>query len=623
MSTVPNITLNNQSIVYSPGIVTIVKASSNSSGALTYSLGSGPTNTTVSSTGLVTIVGVGTINVLVSQLASGIYSAITSPVAAGTITVTGIVPIIIPAQTQLIDYSPGKTVTVTATSSSNAALTYSLKIGSPTGTSINSSSGLVTIGGPGTIIVNVSQAATGNYAATNTIAGTIIVNGITPSIIPALTQYINYSNNITANVSVTSPSSSGALTYSLRSGPTGTTVSSTGLVTISNAGTINVNVSQVASGNYSAVTQLAGSIVVLPSLSIIKQASLQTIEYLPTMNVSAISNNSTGAFTYSLESGPSGTSITSTGVLTIGGITDVTSNDGIIILATQAASTNYSAITTPVRVANIKVIKANPTITTSQPSQITYSSTYQFTATSTSGGTILYYLGSGPTGTSITTSGVVTIGGVGTIQVVVSQAQDMANKYKAISVLKSITVIQATPTITNNSVTIPYSSTYQFTATSNSGGALIYSLGSGSPSSTSINSTTGLVTIGGVGTINVLVSQVASTNYIAITTPVAAGTITVIQATIPTITTNNSIALKSPYSGTYQFSATSNSSGALTYYKKSISTTGSVSSTGIVTITGIGTIYIQVTQLASGSFAAITTPVDAGTITVTAKLGMG
>jgi hypothetical protein len=88
----------------------------------------------------------------------------------GTITVSPATPIITPvgATTQTVSKSTTTSVTVTATSQSTGMLTYSLAAGYPTGTTINSNTGRVAISTAGTIRVQVTQAAAGNYAAVRT-----------------------------------------------------------------------------------------------------------------------------------------------------------------------------------------------------------------------------------------------------------------------------------------------------------------------------------------------------------------------------------------------------------------------------------------------------------------------
>jgi len=130
-----------------------------------------------SSTGLITINNTGIINVYVTQAASGNYTAVTSPVLAGSINSVS-TPTITPAATQNATYLQTVRMTVTPTSESTGAFTYSLQPGYQGCTTINPTTGVVTIGGTGTITVLVTQAATSSYGpvTTPTVAGTIIVD---------------------------------------------------------------------------------------------------------------------------------------------------------------------------------------------------------------------------------------------------------------------------------------------------------------------------------------------------------------------------------------------------------------------------------------------------------------
>jgi hypothetical protein len=133
--------------------------------------------TSISANGNISIGGPGTINVLATQAASGNYVAVTDPVAAGTINVVG-APTITPTPIQTIIYGQVPTVTVTPTSDSPGAFTYSLQPGFQGCSTVNANTGVVTIGGRGTITVLVTQAESGNFTAITTpvVAGTIIVD---------------------------------------------------------------------------------------------------------------------------------------------------------------------------------------------------------------------------------------------------------------------------------------------------------------------------------------------------------------------------------------------------------------------------------------------------------------
>jgi len=635
----PTITPNAaQSVAYSNGAKATVKATSPSTGALTYTLGTGyPAGTTiVASTGVVTIGGTGTINVLAIQAAAGNYAAVTTPVPAGTITVTAGTPTITPATAKTVSYSPSMTtVNVVPTSPSTGAFTYSLASGAPSGSSVDSS-GNVTIGGAGSITVKVTQAAAGNYAAvtTPTNAGIITVNKGNPAITPTTSQSIIYSTNATVTVTATS-TSTGALTYSLRTGaPTGTSiVASTGVVTIGGITTQQINigvlVTQAANSNYNAITNaiLAGTITVNPASPTITPNTAQDVVYSKgvTATVKATSTSS-GAFTYSLGTGfPAGTTIAaSTGVVTIGGV------GTIRVLATQAAAGNYTAVTPAVFVGTINVESAGqPKITPAAYKTVTYitnMATVNVVPTSPSTGAFTYSLASGaPSGSSVDSSGNVTIGGAGSITVKVTQAA--AGNYAAVTTPTNagiITVNKGNPAITpTTSQSIIYSTnaTVTVTATSTSTGALTYSLRTGAPTGTSIVASTGVVTIGGITTqqinIGVLVTQAANSNYNAITNAILAGTITVNPAS-PTITPNTAQDVVYSKGVTATVKATSTSSGAFTYSLGTGFPAGTTiaASTGVVTIGGVGTIRVLATQAAAGNYTAVTPAVFVGTINV-------
>jgi hypothetical protein len=129
-----------------------VSANSNSAGAITYSVVSGPATISGST---VTITGVGTVVLQASQAASGNYTAGTQnasfTVAAEAPTITFTVP------NQTYGVAP---FTVSATSNSSGAITYSVVSGPAT---ILGST--VTITGVGTVVLQASQAASGNYTA--------------------------------------------------------------------------------------------------------------------------------------------------------------------------------------------------------------------------------------------------------------------------------------------------------------------------------------------------------------------------------------------------------------------------------------------------------------------------
>ena len=134
-----------------------VSATSASSGAVTYTVVSGPA--TIAGN-MVTLTGAGTVVLSASQAASGNYAAATANVSFTVAAAPeAIVPTLsfapIPAQTY-----GNPPFTVSATSASSGAVTYTVVSGPAT-----IAGNMVTLTGAGTVVLSASQAASGNYAA--------------------------------------------------------------------------------------------------------------------------------------------------------------------------------------------------------------------------------------------------------------------------------------------------------------------------------------------------------------------------------------------------------------------------------------------------------------------------
>jgi hypothetical protein len=137
-------------------------ATSVSTAAVTYSVVSGPASINATS-GLMTPTAAGTVVIKALQAASANY---TGALAQVTLTVSPATPTLAFATgTSSATYTYGQApVTLSATSNSSAAITYSVVSGSAT---INATSGLLTLTGGGPVIIKAAQAATTNYTATS------------------------------------------------------------------------------------------------------------------------------------------------------------------------------------------------------------------------------------------------------------------------------------------------------------------------------------------------------------------------------------------------------------------------------------------------------------------------
>jgi Immunoglobulin domain len=401
-----------------------VNATSASSGAVTYSVVSGPA--TISGN-TVTLTGTGTVVLSATQAASGNYTEAT---ASTSFTVAPEVPTL--SFTPVAPKSYGNApFAVNATSASSGGVTYSVVSGPAT-----VSGNMVTLTGTGTVELSATQAASGNYTATTTPATTSFTVGteapalsFTP--VPAQTY-----GNAPFAVNATS-ASSGAVTYSVVSGPA--TISGN-IVTLTGAGTVVLSATQAASGNYAATTTPATtSFTVAPTLTFTPVAP-QTYGNAPfAVNATSLSS---GAVTYSVVSGPATVS---------GNMVTLTGTGTVELSATQAASGNYAATTTPATT-SFTVAPEVPTLSFASIGTQNYGSTAPFpvSATSASSGAVTYAVVSGPA----TISGSqVTLTGAGTVVLSASQAASANGNYAAAAtVTTSFTVTAVAPSITGQPI---------------------------------------------------------------------------------------------------------------------------------------------------------------------------
>ncbi|MCU1253611.1 MAG: hypothetical protein JWQ49_6640, partial [Edaphobacter sp.] len=451
-----------------------VSASSNSSGAFTYTVVSGPATITGS---IVTLIGAGTVVLQASEAADSDYTANVQnanfTVAATTPTISFILP----------NHTYGEAAfTVNAMSNSTGAFTYTVVSGPAT-----VSGSTVTLMGAGTVVLQATEVADTNYsvATKNT---TFTVAAATPTISFSVPDHTYGEGAFT--ISATS-NSTGAFTYTALSGPA--TIAGSSITPIG-AGTVVLQASQAADNNYVAATQNATFTVATISPTILFIVPNHTYGEVP-FTVTAFSK-STGAFTYTVVSGPAtvaGSTITLTGVGTV------------VLHASEAADANYIAAT---QSATFTVAAITPAISFTVPNHTYGDAPFTVSATSGSTGTFTYTVLSGP---AVIAGSTVTLTGPGTVELQVSE--EASGNYGSATKNTTFTVAANTPTILFIVPNHIYGdAAFTVSATSNSTGALIYSVVSGPAT---ISGST--VTLTGVGTVVLNASQLASGNYTAAT----------------------------------------------------------------------------------------------------------
>ncbi len=533
-----------------------VSATSASAGAVTYSITSGPA-TIVGNT--VTVNGTGTVVLAASQAASGNYAAPTPASASFSVLPAKPTLTFAPIPSQIFGEAPFK---VTASSASTGTVTYAVVSGPATVVG-----NMVTITGDGTVLLSASQVADANYTAATT---TTFVNvGVaTPTL--TFTPVANHTFGDAAFTVTASSASAGAITYTVTSGPA-TIAGNT--VTVTGVGTVTLGASQAPAPGYGGGSASASFTVAASS---------------PTLTFAPVANHTFGdaAFTVSATSASPATIVYSvgSGPATIVGNTVTLNGTGTVVLtANQPATGNYGAAAQATT--SFTVTAETPTLKfVAVPNHTFGDAAFTVSATSASSGTITYSV----TGGNATIIGS-TVSITGTGPVTLAASQTAAGNYAAATASTSFTVSAATPTISFNVANQSFgAAAFAVNATSNSTGALTYSVTSG-PATIAGNS----VSVNGVGTVVLGVSQAATGNYTAATGS-ATFTVSAVTSTVTFSVANHT------YGDTpFQVNAASNSTGTFTYTV----TSGQASISGnTVTLNGPGNVTLSATQAAAGNY---------------------
>ncbi len=296
-----------------------VSATSASTGAVTYSVASGPATVSGST---VTLTGVGTVVLQASQAATTTYNATT---ATTSFAVTAGDPVLafvaIPAHTV-----GDAAFTVATTTKSSGSISYAVVSG-PATVSGNS----VTVTGAGTVTLQASEAAAGNYAAaTATASFAVATAAATPG---ALTfAPIGPQTFPEAAFAVTATSASpAAITYTM----TGPGWISGNSVTLVGTGMVTVFASQPASGKYAAGNASASFVVTATPAGTLVLSAIGPQTFPSAAIGFSATSQSPAPITYQL-----------TGPGYISGNTVVLTGTGTVMLrASQAAIAGFGAAT--------------------------------------------------------------------------------------------------------------------------------------------------------------------------------------------------------------------------------------------------------------------------------------
>ena len=503
-------------------------------------------------------------------------TSIKSAAASETVTVNKATPVITWATPTAITYGTALSTTQ-LNASSTVAGTF---VYSPT-------TGTVLTSGSQTLSVTMTPTDSTDYTtATSTVQ--LTVNQATPGITFTVPNHTYGDAPFT--VAATS-NSSGAITYSVVSGPV--TISGS-TVTLTGAGSVVLQASQVAAGNYTAGTQTAAVTVAKESQSITFSAPASPVNYGVAPITLSASASSGLAVAFNVVSGPgtiSGSTLTITGAGTV------------VVAANQAGNTNYAAATQVTQ--SIVVNQASQTISFTAPtSPVTYGvSPITLSATSTSGLAVTFSVASGP---AIVSGSTLTITGVGTVVVAANQTGNTnysAATQETQSIVVNVIGVVATPTFSPVAGTYTAAQTVSISDTTAS--ATIYYTTNGTTPTTSSPVYSGAITVSSTETLEAIAT---ATGYSTSAVATAAYTISIPTNPVPAI---SGISPAFTNAGGAVFTLTINGSGfianSMVYWGASVLTTTYVSATQL-------TAQVPAADIASAGTVAITvqTPAPGG-----------
>ena len=359
---------------------------------------------------------------------------------------------------------------------------------------------VVTIVGMGTSIITACQEITNRFLPA-TITATITVENVKPVLTNFVIPAKIFGNDV---FSITPPTSNsdGAFTYI--SSNTAVSTVTENVVTIIGAGTSTITASQAITADYGSAI-ITASFVVSRATTVLTNFSAITKTFGDaSFSIIAPTTNSDGAFTYTSSN---------TAVATVAGsrITIVSAGTSTIT-ATQSLTANYTSGTTT---ATLTVNKATPVLSNFSAITKTFGNAAFSLVAPTSNSTGAFTYTSSNTAVATVSGTTVTIVGGGTATITASQAT--TTNYLAETIAATMTVSQATPTITKFDIPAKTIGTAPFIIappTSNSSGAFTYT-----SSDTSVATIDGsMVTIVGLGNTTITAVQASTTNYLAATT---------------------------------------------------------------------------------------------------------
>jgi len=516
----------------------------------------------------VTIVGVGSTTITVSQAGDDIYNAASD--VSRPITVTKANQSITFGSLASKTFGDGP-FSLSGSASSGLAVNYS-----SSNTDVATISGnTVTIVGAGSTTITASQGGDGDYEAASDVDQILTVNQASQSITFGSLTSKTFGD---VNFNLTATASSG-LTTSYESSDLSVATVSGNSVTIVGAGTTTITASQSGDTDYSAASDVPQSLTVNQASQSITFGALAAKTFGDADF--ALGATSSSGLTMSYSSSDLSVATISGSTVTIVGVGTTT------ITASQSGNVNFNAASDETQ--DLVVNRADQTINFNSLSNSTFGdASFELTAGATSGLSVSYASSNEVVATI--SGSTVTIVGAGTTTFTASQSGN-TNYNVASDVQQNLTVEKADQMITFGALASKELGGLDFALTATSSSSLSIAYESSNTAVAIVSGTT--VTIVGAGTTSITASQAGNSNFNP-ASDVSQSLIVTDPAKLDqsiTFTTLNNKFLDDP---DFTLSATASSGLTVSY---SSSNTGVATVTGnLVTIVGTGTTTLTASQ---------------------------
>lgn len=524
-------------------------ASSSSGGTFAYMLIGGSGSATISSSGLIHAIQVGTVTLTISISGDTNYTGTSVTQLLTIVPGTQQVSIIGPSNAA-VGHSVAIVTSRNVLASKGGELSFTVSAGSGSAT-INANSGTLTAIRVGTVVVTVTAMGNTAYYGPVSASLTITVN-IGSQSLSVINQPLSLIVGDSISVSITrsvSATLGGALSYVLNPNSASATIDINGSLKGIYVGSFSLTVLALGNTNYYSPISTTVNVIIgrgTPTLS--TSSTLLVLTVGSSASLSSLSTppfvggvSSTGSISYSVVSGGSNILLdANTGALT------AIRTGSVVVRANQAGDNNYydsvgSSLTLTIgqSTPSLSLSTTTGVITLSVGESITMTaqSILPLGATVLNTGGISYSVVSiGPGSATINANtGILRALSSGQVIVMGVQGPDV-NYYSSYVAQLTLTIGAGSQVLSLSSSTGNFTTVVggNLTATASSnvigGGAIMYSVLAGSGSAT-VNATTGLLVATGAGTVTFIAQAAANSNYIAAST----STLVVIGRSTPTL----------------------------------------------------------------------------------------